>query len=260
MSSFIKALPPTPPKRLIKLAFVKAGKSVSKSKVKPTGILHLASDWVIVSDLQNSYIFPGHIAPTSLRPGIVVFSNALKRVILIKLTCPCEENMESWHSIKLTKYFESILLNGWCVDLFAIEVGARGYCSRSATTCLKRLGFGNKLAFSTAKTLGHKSMESSFYIWLARNSRSWSQNATDLIDSSNQPQPSHSAVETIAIKSYHPSETSHSSQTSMCRSHQQRQHVLCKFYLASFESHSNRVVSMGIRVFFSFPTCQIHCS
>ena len=174
LSSFIKALPPTPPKRLIKLAFVKAGKSVPKSKVKPTGILHLASDWVIVSDLKNSYIFPGHIALTSLRPDIVIFSNSLKRVILIELTCPCEENMESWHSIKLNKYsalVESILLNGWCVDLFAIEVGARGYCSRSATTCLKRLGFGNKLAFSTAKTLGHKSMESSFYIWLARNSR-----------------------------------------------------------------------------------------
>ena len=68
--------------------------------VKPTGILHLASDWVIVSDLQNSYIFPGHIALTSLRPDIVIFSNSLKRVILIELTCPCEENMESWHSIK----------------------------------------------------------------------------------------------------------------------------------------------------------------
>ena len=167
LSSFIKALPPTPPKRLIKLAFVKAGKSVPKSKVKPTGILHLVSDWVIVSDLKNSYIFPGHITLTSLRPDIVIFSNSLKRVILIELTCPCEEDMESWHSIKLTKYsalVESILLNGWCVDLFAIEVGARGCCSRSATTCLKRLGFGNKLAFSTAKTLGHKSMKSSLYI------------------------------------------------------------------------------------------------
>ena len=74
---------------------MKAGKSVPKSKVKPTGILHLASDWVIVSDLQNSYIFPGHIALTSLRPDIVIFSNSLKRVILIELTCPWEENMES---------------------------------------------------------------------------------------------------------------------------------------------------------------------
>ena len=34
---------------------------------------HLASDWVIVSDLQNSYIFLGHIALTSLRPDIVIF-------------------------------------------------------------------------------------------------------------------------------------------------------------------------------------------
>ena len=85
--SFIKALPLIPPKRLTKLAFVKAGKSVSKSKVKPTGILHLASDWVIVSDLKNSYIFPGHIALTSLRPDIVIFSNSLKRVMLIELTC-----------------------------------------------------------------------------------------------------------------------------------------------------------------------------
>ena len=160
-----------------------------------------------------------------------------------------------------------LLLNGWCVDLFAIEVGAKGYCSRSATTCLTRLGFGNKLAFSTAKTLGHKSMEFSFYIWLARNSRDWSQNATDLIDSSNQSQSSHSAKsvlpnskKTIVIKSYHRSETSHFGQTSMCRSpQQQRQHVLCKFYLATIESHSNHVVSMGIRVFFSVPTCQMHC-
>ena len=79
LSSFIKAIPSTPPKRLIKLAFVKAGKSVSKSKVKPTGILNLASDWVIVSDLQNSYIFPGHIALTSLRPDTlreVMFANS----------------------------------------------------------------------------------------------------------------------------------------------------------------------------------------
>ena len=96
------------------------------------------------------------------------------------------------------------LLNGWCIDLFAIEVGARGYCSRSATTCLKRLGFGNKLAFSTAKTLGHRSMESSFYIWLARNSRDWSQNATNLIDSSNQPQPSHSAKSVLLPNSKKP--------------------------------------------------------
>ena len=47
-------------------------------------------------------------------------------------------------------------------------------------------------------------MESSFYIWLARNSRDWSQNATNLIDSSNQPQPSHSAKSVLLPNSKKP--------------------------------------------------------
>ena len=86
----------------------------------------------------------------------------------------------TWHldTAKITKYsclVNAIESNGWYVDLFATEVGDRGYCSRSITTYLKRLGFCNKLAFSTAKKLGQISMKSSFCIWLARNSRLWSQ-------------------------------------------------------------------------------------
>ena len=48
------------------------------------------------------------------------------------------------------------------------------------TACLKRLGFPNKLAFSSAKKAGLTSMKSSFCIWLARNSKQWSQ---DLLSS-----------------------------------------------------------------------------
>ena len=106
----------------------------------------------------------------------------MKTVILIELTCPCEDNMESWHSTKLAKYsclVSTIKSNGWNADIFAIEVGARGYCSRSVTACLKRLDFPNKLAFSSAKA-GLISMKSSFCIWLARNSKQWSQ---DLLSS-----------------------------------------------------------------------------
>ena len=73
--------------------------------------------------------------------------------------------MESWHSTKLLKYSglaSVISCNGWYCDLFTIEVGARGYCSRSVTTCLKRLGFCNNLAFASAKKLGEISMRASF--------------------------------------------------------------------------------------------------
>ena len=137
IKSFLSDLPLTASKKVNKISFVKAGKCIAKSDKKPTGLLHLTSDWVLLADLGNNYVFPGHIAISALRPDIVLFSNALKRAILIELTCPCEENMESWHSDKLIRYsglVNMIKHNGWYVDLFAVEVGARGYCSRSLTT------------------------------------------------------------------------------------------------------------------------------
>ena len=82
--------------------------------------------------------------------------------------------------------------NGWYVDIFAVEVGARGYCSRSLTICLKRLGFPNKLAFSTARKLGQTSMKCSFCIWLARNSKEWSE---DISVSSDHSTSTASGVE-----------------------------------------------------------------
>ena len=105
----------------------------SRQKSQPTGLLHHTRDWLFMSDFDSGFIFPGHIAITSLRPDFIVFSNSVKRIIIIELTCPCEENMESWHSIKLSKYLplvDVIRRSGWSVDLFAMEVGARGYCSK----------------------------------------------------------------------------------------------------------------------------------
>ena len=195
IKSFLSDLPLTASKKVNKISFVKAGKCIAKSDKNPTGLLHLTSDWVLLSDLGNNYVFPGHIAISALRPDIVLFSNALKRAILIELTCPCEENMESWHSDKLIKYsglLNMIKHNGWYVDLFAVEVGARCYCSRSLTICLKRLGFPNKLAFSTARKRGQTSMKCSFCIWLARNSKEWSE---DISVSSDHSSSTASGVE-----------------------------------------------------------------
>ena len=75
--------------------FVKKGAKVLCKRSPPVGILHHASDWVLVADLNSNYCFPVNIAFTQLRPDITVFSNNLRKVILIQLTCPCKENMES---------------------------------------------------------------------------------------------------------------------------------------------------------------------
>ena len=72
--------------------------------------------------------------------------------------------MESWLAIK--KIVES---NGWCVEIFAVEVGARGYCSKPVLCCFRKLGFNNTLIRNTSKKLSKSSMECLFCILLARN-------------------------------------------------------------------------------------------
>ena len=85
------------------IMFLKKGAKVPRKRSPPVGILHYASGWVLLADLNGNYCFPVHIAFTQLRPDITIFSNSLRKVILIELTCPCDENMESWHSTKINK-------------------------------------------------------------------------------------------------------------------------------------------------------------
>ena len=146
------------------------------------GILHYASDWILLADLNSNYCFPVHIAFTQLRPDITIFSNSLRNVILIELTYPCEENMESWHSTKINKYLALktiIESSGWCVELFAVEVAAGGYCSKSVLCCFKKLVFNNNLIRDTIKKLSKCSMECSFCIWLVRNNKEWTHSAAN---------------------------------------------------------------------------------
>ena len=131
-------------------------------KTHPFGILDHASDWVLLADLDSNYCFPIHIVFTQLRPDITIFSNALRKVILIELPCPCEENMESWHKYSALK--ATIESNGWSVQLFAVEASARGYCSKLVLCCLKTLDFNNILIRNNIERLSKSSMESSFCI------------------------------------------------------------------------------------------------
>ena len=92
--------------------------------------------------------------------------------------------MESWHNTKLNKYLslKSIIeSNGWSVNLFAVEVGARGYCSRSVICCLKSLGLTTSLVKNISKRLSKLSMEASFCIWLSRNNREWQKSESENI-------------------------------------------------------------------------------
>ena len=80
-----------------------------------------------------------------------------KKVIIIELTCPCEENLSKWHEEKSQKYYPvccSIRSNGWSIYFCAIEVGASGFCAESVISCLKK----------TLQTLSFVSLRCSFEI------------------------------------------------------------------------------------------------
>ena len=79
------------------LDFVPEGRAPRKNKSKKKGgMLRMARDWKLTTDLgsQKGYVFPTYLAMTLERPDILLESPSAKRVILIELTCGCEENFD----------------------------------------------------------------------------------------------------------------------------------------------------------------------
>ena len=139
--------------------------------------LHNASDWKL---FDSSLVFPSFIAIPASRPDIVIYSILKKTVILIELTIPCEENFEDRHFDKIARYEAlcvSIRENGWR-HLFAIEVGARGYCAYNVRSCFRRLGLNTKETKVTLSELTSTAIQCSFIIWLNRDNKIWNEQAT----------------------------------------------------------------------------------
>ena len=157
-----------------------------KSKKKPhVGILYESSDWKLSFDFGSSLVFPSFIAITGSRPDIVIYSVLKKTVILIELTSPCEENFEDRHFDKIARYEAlrvSIRENGWHHHLFAIEVGARGYCAYNVRSCFRRLGLNTKEIKVVLSELTSTAIQCSFVIWLTRDNKIWNEQATSTFD------------------------------------------------------------------------------
>jgi len=118
---------------------------------------------------DRKVIVPPYLAISTLRP---------EPFRPFELTSPCEENVESRHRKKLEKYAflcSEISRKGWKVNSYAVEIGARGFCSESIRCCLRSLGFKNRVIKSTLKSLSQIAVRSSFVIWLSRDSKVWDQ-------------------------------------------------------------------------------------
>lgn len=159
------------------ITFLRKGQArTSKAKAQRPSVLGTADDWVVVSDLETQLVVPREIAITSLRPDVVLWSKKGKTVVLCELTCPWEENAEWAHERKLTKYEglkNEIANNGWSVKVFAVEVGCRGFASRSLRSFLTAIGGSNRKIKSALKECCEVAERASVDIYLSRNDR-WS--------------------------------------------------------------------------------------
>ncbi|MCW2763642.1 MAG: uncharacterized protein JWR85_3843, partial [Marmoricola sp.] len=87
-------------------AFVRAGaRPPSRSHKQPTSALSCANDWQLQCDYKDQAVmFPPVIVATSLRPDMVIWSEAVKTVIIMELTVPSEDAVADAAFRKTSKY------------------------------------------------------------------------------------------------------------------------------------------------------------
>jgi len=135
------------------------------------------NDWKIVFDEdERQRNFPQHIATTGKRPDVVIYSNKLKKVYLMELTCGNEQNFAAQEKRKLQRYKElvdQIENNGWKCKLQTVEVGVRGIYNQSLQTFLNHLDVKMKDKKKACAKIAEISLRASYTIYLCRNNNVW---------------------------------------------------------------------------------------
>lgn len=155
----------------------KATGSASRQRRNIDSIIVGSSDWkLLVNQDDTPIVFPVNICATAERPDIVIWSKESKRVIIIELTVPAEENVADAHYRKTIKYeslVASCLSQGWKTTFLAIEVGCKGFVGFSIVKCCKVMGMSKRDTSRLTKLLSRVALRCSYLIYLSRNNREW---------------------------------------------------------------------------------------
>ena len=87
---------PVKKKPAFNICFVKPGNlSIQRSNRNlQSNLLDVPNDWQLLVDFMHAQIvFPPEFFCTNERPDIIIWSNCLRKVILVELTCPADENI-----------------------------------------------------------------------------------------------------------------------------------------------------------------------
>lgn len=131
-------------------------------------------------------MFPPEFGETSRRPDLLIVDRTRRKLAIVELSVPAEENIGVRHEKKLAKY-QSLLRNvietlgsGWSVELIAIEVGACGLQSTSVSagfSSLRQLGLlegcdRNSLS-QLCSRVSFLALRCSYTIWSSRKVIDW---------------------------------------------------------------------------------------
>ncbi|KAL7889078.1 hypothetical protein AOLI_G00040520 [Acnodon oligacanthus] len=126
------------------IPIVRPGDGVQKTVVgKHTCLLTPGCKWQMRADLGTQLVFPIEITQTTLRPDVVMWSTAAKKVLIIELTVPWEEGMSAAYKHKRLKYSDlaaECREGGWIATIHTVEVGCRGFVGKSTIQLLHATG------------------------------------------------------------------------------------------------------------------------
>ncbi len=158
-----------------RIHFLRQGEPMTHiSKRPPAKLLTTGVVWKMEVDLGRQLQFQQKICSTNLRPDVVLWSAAVKSVVLIELTVPWEEGLEAAYERKKAKYADLVAEcreSGWSVRLYPVEVGARGFVGRSTSCLLKDLGLRGATLSRSTKELSEEAEKAS--LWLKRRDKAW---------------------------------------------------------------------------------------
>ena len=154
------------------ISFVKEGEKPKQRNLshRTAKLFGDHTDWELLADVNGKLVFPQHISVTTLRPDMVMWSDASQQVHLIELTVPWEDNLEEAYERKKLKYDalrDECVRKGWSCNVLPVEMGYRGYIGRSLSAYLRNIGLKGKTHKSTTKELEAAAETASSWIWQA---------------------------------------------------------------------------------------------
>ncbi len=153
-----------------------AGGTHDAYQQETTKLLTSGVVWNKEVNLGRQLQFPQEICSTTLRPDAVLWSAAVKSVVLIELTVPWEEGLEAAYERKKAKYADLVTEcreSGWSVRLYPVEVGARGFVGRSSSCLLQVLELWRATLSRSTKELSEEAEKASNWLWLKRRDKVW---------------------------------------------------------------------------------------